>query len=549
MTDGKLLSGQRLLPEQTLISVGGHAHLHYQGDGNLVVYLDGAPFWSSRTDGYSAGSLTMRRDGNLVISDATQPIASTNTQGHPGAMVQLQDDGNFVVYEDPNGPLAGTPIWASSTGEFGIGNVVPEPIPDVKECPRPLVGPLRVQSKLFRDDTGFRRVFFDSDFNLLRKLKYEPHRYYSSLDACVRARFQGTRQMPSVGGWMGHWAPDYGVYPVSFTPWYHSRATGMLRPAEDASGNPMYGPRIEAWTDFDDLWRVNLREHRKRKLRIVVSFGDCQIITPDEGVEIALHQRLANIAAEEGGAEVIAGWEIANEYPQNYRFGGSMQSVERMGRVIAAVRPILPNVIFMQGAGLSEEPEVLYESSKYGEACSQHTTRQPPATCLKRTYGLVHWEGQWRHFWKPWWMMEPAGPNVGPSDGQGDDMYAPWTNLAEIMTLYFMHGCLGMVSHFFTGADVRGTEEGENAWGYDELPQLFEALLPEDVATWDHTSNGRGGITYFHKDKRFVAPTHETWDPSPPFPIAEWTFYQGDRVKRGTGTPPAETGALVGTFA
>lgn len=115
---GKLLSGQSLLPEQTLISPGGQAHLRYQGDGNLVVSLDGNPVWSTNTSGRSAGSLQMQLDGNLVLYDAVSPIRSTRTGGHPGAMVQLQDDGNFVVYEDPNGSKAGTPLWASNSNPF-----------------------------------------------------------------------------------------------------------------------------------------------------------------------------------------------------------------------------------------------------------------------------------------------------------------------------------------------------------------------------------------------------------------------------------------------
>ena len=139
MTGGKLLSGQQLQPEQTLVSVGGHARLHYQGDGNLVVYLDGVPVWASHTDGYGACSLKMRADGNLVVSDdCASGIASTQTPGHPGAMVQLQDDGNFVIYEDPNGPLAGTPIWASASGAFVHGHVEPEPGPTPGPTPTSL---------------------------------------------------------------------------------------------------------------------------------------------------------------------------------------------------------------------------------------------------------------------------------------------------------------------------------------------------------------------------------------------------------------------------
>lgn len=115
---GQLLSGQSLLPDESLHSPGGKSDLRYQGDGNLVVYLDGQPIWSSHTENTEPGSLQMQLDGNLVLQSATGPIRATRTHGHPGAMVQLQDDGNFVVYEDPTGPLAGTPLWASATDTF-----------------------------------------------------------------------------------------------------------------------------------------------------------------------------------------------------------------------------------------------------------------------------------------------------------------------------------------------------------------------------------------------------------------------------------------------
>lgn len=115
---GELRSGQSLLPEQTLVSPAGHARLHYQGDGNLVVYLDGQPVWATGTDGSSTGQLVMQSDGNLVLYDAEGPIRATRTHNHFGAMVQLQDDGNFVVYADPNGSAAGTPLWASASDVF-----------------------------------------------------------------------------------------------------------------------------------------------------------------------------------------------------------------------------------------------------------------------------------------------------------------------------------------------------------------------------------------------------------------------------------------------
>ncbi len=511
-------------------------HVVTHDDGRVSIQSSGGRFIGAADDKYTVVCDAMEANewekfGIEVRDDVIVCFYTTH-----GTFLQAQEGGgdNRKLVQVPHKPwVPGAWEFFTSSDKFWHSKFT--------ECQRPLKGTLRAKDKLFVDDMGNRRVFFDSDFNLLRKLRDEPSRYYSSLGATAR-RYQGTRQMPSVGGWMDFWAPLYGVYPITFTPWIHSNASGMLRPAG-------YGPKIEGWTDFDALWRKNCQEHRKRKLRMIVSFGDCQIITPDEATEIALHERIARICAEEGGSELVVGWEIANEIPQNYPYGLSTTSVERQGRVIAAVRKILPHTIFMQGAGLSEEPDVLYLSSTYGEACSQHTSRQPPELCCKRTYGLIHWEGNWRHFPKPFWMMEPAGMNVGPKDNRGDDMYAPWTDKGELTCLYALHAVLGMASNMFTGADIRGTEEGENAWGYDELSELFDKIFPEDIALWDHKANdAEKGITYFYKGKDFRAPAHKNWNTTPPFPIKEWTFYQGDTVGTGTGTPPAGSGVIVGTF-
>lgn len=121
---GEMHGGDTLKPEESIWSVDGLADLHYQGDGNLVTYLDDGeggrdPVWSSNTGGTKPGQLQMQEDGNLVLIDGDgNAIRATRTDGHPGAMVQLQGDANFVLYLDPKGPDAGTPIWASATDKF-----------------------------------------------------------------------------------------------------------------------------------------------------------------------------------------------------------------------------------------------------------------------------------------------------------------------------------------------------------------------------------------------------------------------------------------------
>lgn len=539
--DGKLLSGEFLLPEQSLLSPAGRAHLHYQSDGNLVVYLDGQPVWSSNTSGHTADRLIMQPDGNLVLSDNYGPLASSQTHDHPGSMVQLQDDGNFVIYEDPSGPLAGTPIWASSSNLFVQREPrPPQPVRDSTECRRPLIGPLRIENKLLRDDTGYRRVFFDSWFNALRVLREDPDKFYRWLDDTVRAGYQGSRIFLSVGGWTPYWS-NYGVHPVGFREWRYDG--NILRPGG-------YGAQIDAWPDYDDLLRMLLREYRKRKLRLHVTTGDCQIITPKADQEISLHDRLARICAEEGGSEVIALWEVTNEYPMNRSGSDGFASIDQMGDVLNTVRRHLPDVLRTQGACLSEEPIELEKSVTYGELCATHTIRDPFSMCLKRTFGLVYWEGKYRGFKRPFWQGEPKGMNVPPfNDGKGDDMFSPSYDTAEMSALYSMHALTGQGSCYFDGGSVKSTSENQaDAWGYDELPTLFEEYLPEDVATWDHGSNGRGGIEYWWKDKDFRTSTMKEWDTTPPKPIATWTLYAGDRQSSGTGTPPKSTGFIVGKF-
>lgn len=415
----------------------------------------------------------------------------------------------------------------------------------LKMCRRPLVGPLRVQDKLLRDDTGFRRVHFDSQFDLLRTLRDEPERYTKLQDDCVDAGYQGRRVFLNVGGWMGFW-DGHEVLATNVAKWYFDRNNGgHHRPAG-------YGTTLQRWPDYDDLFRHLLRDCLARGLRLHVTFGDCQIFFEHDtngDQEVALTDHLARIAAEEGGSKVIAFWETTNEVPINRRGGTSPQAIDHMGRLIRTVKQHLPDVLCGMGAFLSEEPDQLYASITYGDVCFVHVTRSPEEMCLKRTHALTHWEGDWRHFPVPYDEGEPAGPNIGPMDGQGDDMYQPISDPAMLLALYAMHALLGHVSTWFDGGAVRSTADSTLAWGYDEIPRILVDTLPEDIATWANASNGRGGIAYFFKGKDFRTAMYATWDTSPPQPIAEWTLYTGTGVTKGTGTPPRSTGYLVGRFA
>lgn len=408
--------------------------------------------------------------------------------------------------------------------------LTPTPDPGTPTA-RPLVGPLRIQDKLFRDDTGWRRVFFCSWFPALRILRDNPTEFERQLNAIAAAGYQGIRVFLAVGGWSPFW-DGREVAPVAFTKWLWTG--NFLR-------TDQYGARIEAWPDYDDLLRTLLRACRARGLRLHVTFGDMQIIAPNANDEIELHRRCARICAEEGGLEVVAFAECTNEFPLNRYGGESWESIEQMGRVLAYWREAIPGVLTAQGAiPQNEEPAALERASTYGPVCVSHTTRSPFAMCLKRTFGLVYWEGDYRGFPKPFWQGEPAGP--------GEDSYQRLDDPASLTALYAMHALTGQASNFFNGPAVRARAPLESTWGFTQLPALFANRLPDDVATWEHGSDRHGGIEYWWRGQQFATAMMADWNPSPPRPIAQWTLYQGESVRSGTGTPPPATGLLVGTF-
>ncbi len=410
--------------------------------------------------------------------------------------------------------------------ELGL---TPQPQPGTPTN-RPLIGPLRVVDKLFRDDTGYRRVLGCSWFPALRILRDNPAEFERQINAIAAANYQFIRVFLAVGGWTPFW-DGREVVPVRFTKW---KWTGnFLRTTE-------YGALIEAWPDYDDLLRTLLRKCRALKLRLHITTGDMQIICPDPGLELDLHRRFARICAEEGGTDVIAFAEVTNEFPINRYGGDSTQSIEQMGRIIRVWEEAIPGVLTCQGAiPQNEEVESLDKACTHGDVCAVHVTREPVSKAFKRGFGLVYFEGNYRGYKKA--FLE--GEHIGP----GEDSYQRVDDPASLTGCYAMHGLTGQASVRFQGAAVRSNVPLESEWGFTELPALFAQWLPEDIATWEHGSDQRGGIEYYWKGNAFRTFTHAEWSPAPPRPIANWTCYPSGQS--GTGTPPKLTGLLVGTFA
>ena len=105
----------RLTPGDTLDSLSsqdGRFVLHYQSDGNVVLYRAGGDaLWTTRTDGTSVGRAVMQGDGNFVVYDAAgHPVWNSQTSGHPGGWLIVQDDGNLVLYG-----ADGAALWSTGT--------------------------------------------------------------------------------------------------------------------------------------------------------------------------------------------------------------------------------------------------------------------------------------------------------------------------------------------------------------------------------------------------------------------------------------------------
>ena len=138
-SDGNLVYyGRTVWSSGTAGNPGAYATI--QDDGNVVVYsAAGVPLWQAgatcsameswdRPSAYSGpqppalrpgdvmfstdrrARFVMQGDGNLVLYRDGRPLWSTRTHGNPGAFAVLQSDGNFVVYAAGNRPL-----WHTST--------------------------------------------------------------------------------------------------------------------------------------------------------------------------------------------------------------------------------------------------------------------------------------------------------------------------------------------------------------------------------------------------------------------------------------------------
>lgn len=454
MTDGKLYSGQRLLPEQTLVSPEGKARLHYQGDGNLVVYFDGRPIWASQTHGASAGSLKMRADGDLVVSDASgKGIAHSRTAGHAKAMVQLQDDGNFVIYEDPDGPLAGTPVWASASSPFPIEDVEPEPLPDVV----PLSAPLKVRGL----------AIVDRDGKLVRPKVLHAMWLFSAW--CHGQRDRVREEMRRARG-LYHglrFCDHLGYYPV-----WKGMEVGPFSYVNRSN------QRVSATPDYYGQLTSFLEEGRGQGLGFHHSRGDLNGLTTSQ-----IYDHLDQVAAVQRrvGLDCILLNEACNEAWQN------MPDVDDLVATLHRMLTHLPDETLKATSAADDEygGETLEGARKYlADVAYKHGHRSGESyDRLRHIFSFAH--EALRALGVAGWEGEPAGPGHGVTVQRED-------NVEALCMMGMMQAAFSQGATFMSGAGVFGRQDIWTMPGYAEWPAAID-LLPEDVMAWPIVTHGGDG--------------------------------------------------------
>ena len=118
--DGIYAAGLNLYTGWEVTSQDTRFHLVYQGDGNLVLYMDTggglSALWSAESNDSNPGVVSMQGDGNLVVYNGSMvPTWQAGTGGYWGSVLAVQNDGNAVIYD-----WTGLPLWSTGTGGHGM---------------------------------------------------------------------------------------------------------------------------------------------------------------------------------------------------------------------------------------------------------------------------------------------------------------------------------------------------------------------------------------------------------------------------------------------
>lgn len=103
--NGRLNKGETLVKGQGIFSKNGKWLLVLQLDGNLLLYNNQVPIWSSSTE--TGSRFVMEENGNVILyDDQGKVLFSTSTNN--GQHFELLNTGFMVVYD-----FNGKSIWSS----------------------------------------------------------------------------------------------------------------------------------------------------------------------------------------------------------------------------------------------------------------------------------------------------------------------------------------------------------------------------------------------------------------------------------------------------
>jgi PKD repeat protein len=94
------VAGHFMQPDTT-----GNIRLIMQGDGNLVVYKNGAALWSTGTNNNPGAYMNVLADGRFVVFSKTGAVLWQAVTNYPGAVLVLQPDGNLRMKVAPGGAV------------------------------------------------------------------------------------------------------------------------------------------------------------------------------------------------------------------------------------------------------------------------------------------------------------------------------------------------------------------------------------------------------------------------------------------------------------
>lgn len=126
-TNNVINQGEQLHTGQSRTATNGAATLIMQGDGNLVLYGQFGPMWSTGTGGNPGSFAVYDWSGNLIVYSASSVVLwQSGTWPGSGSVLIVQDDGNFVGYRGPaywatntfSPPAPTPPSWVTTTTAY-----------------------------------------------------------------------------------------------------------------------------------------------------------------------------------------------------------------------------------------------------------------------------------------------------------------------------------------------------------------------------------------------------------------------------------------------